>query len=162
MNSEYQPLTIVSESPEFTAHIGRILGGILEKGDVVALIGELGAGKTCLTQGIARGIGVPECYEITSPTFTLINEYPGCLKLIHIDMYRLEGCRDLDDTGYDDLFDEKGVMVIEWAEKIREVLPDGAWSIHITYLDEQKRVIEIFRRDKGVLNLSSALSEGGI
>lgn len=162
MNSECQYLTIVSESPESTARIGKIIGGMLAKGDVVALIGELGAGKTCLTQGIARGLGVPECYEITSPTFTLINEYPGCLKLIHIDMYRLEDVRDLDDIGYEDLLDEKGVMVIEWAEKIREVLPDSAWSIHIIHRDEQKRALQIFCRDKDILNLSSALNEGGM
>jgi len=84
-------ITLISRSAEDTQIIGKIIGENLSNGDVVALIGELGSGKTCITQGIARGIGVPEEYQITSPTFTLINEYPGKTTLYHVDIYRLSG-----------------------------------------------------------------------
>ena len=107
----------------------------------MALSGELGTGKTCLVQGIARGLGIPEEYRITSPTFTIINEYPGRLILYHLDVYRLSGVRDLDEIGYDDCFNDKGVVVVEWAEKIREALPKGTLFILLAYLDENIRKI---------------------
>lgn len=97
-------VTIVSKGPEETIGIGARLGKNLVPGDVIALIGDLGTGKTCLTRGIARGVGVSEDVEVTSPTFTLINEYPGRLTLYHFDLYRIEGIRDLQDIGYEEYF----------------------------------------------------------
>jgi tRNA threonylcarbamoyladenosine biosynthesis protein TsaE len=134
---------LISDSAQQTHDLGKYLGESLRPGDLVALCGELGAGKTCLTQGIARGLGVPEAYRVTSPTFTIINEYPGRLILYHLDLYRLSGVRDLDEIGYDDCFNQRGVVVMEWAEKIREVLPEGALFITITYIDEQRRKIVV-------------------
>jgi tRNA threonylcarbamoyladenosine biosynthesis protein TsaE len=134
---------LISDSAQQTHDLGKYLGENLRPGDLVALCGELGAGKTCLTQGIARGLGVPEAYQVTSPTFTIINEYPGRLILYHLDLYRLSGVRDLDEIGYDDCFNERGVVVMEWAEKVREVLPEGALFITITYIDEQRRKIAV-------------------
>ena len=131
----------ISHSPQETHAFGKNLGQTLCSGDVVALSGELGTGKTCLVQGIARGLGIPEEYRITSPTFTIINEYPGRLILYHLDVYRLSGVRDLDEIGYDDCFNYKGVVVVEWAEKIREALPKETLFILLTYLDENIRKI---------------------
>ena len=133
--------TFISHSPQETYAFGKNLGETLFSGDVVALSGELGTGKTCLAQGIARGLGIPEEYRITSPTFTIINEYPGRLILYHLDVYRLSGVRDLGEIGYDDCFNDKGVVVVEWAEKIREALPKGTLFILLTYLDENRRKI---------------------
>ena len=124
--------------------IGQLLTAGLRAGDVVALIGELGSGKTCLTQGIAHGLGVPDGYAVTSPTFTLINEYPGRqLPLYHLDVYRLNGCSDLTETGYDEYLSGSGVTVIEWAEKIREAVPADSFFIAMTYIEECIRRIEI-------------------
>jgi len=95
---------LISESPGDTLDIGRIIGENLTGGAVVALTGELGAGKTCLTQGIAKGLGIPEGYYVTSPTFTLINEYPGRIPLYHMDVYRLSDSRELEDMGYEEYF----------------------------------------------------------
>lgn len=143
--------TWISESPQDTYNLGKFLGENLQPGDLVALCGELGAGKTCLTQGIARGLGVPEEYRITSPTFTIINEYPGRLTLYHFDLYRLTGVADLDEIGYEDCFnDGGGVVVMEWAEKIKEVLPEGAYFIFLTYVDENRRKIVLSHNWKGI------------
>ncbi len=97
--------------------------------------GELGAGKTWLTKGIARGIGIDGKYEITSPTFTLINEYPGETPLFHLDAYRLRGIEDLWELDYEAIRDVKGICVIEWAERIREELPETTLTVAINYQD---------------------------
>jgi len=103
ISGERSVMVLLSKSPEETFRIGRILADGLKAGDVVALTGELGSGKTCLTQGIANGLGVPESYVVTSPTFTLINEYQGRqVDLYHLDVYRLTGCADLAEMGYDE------------------------------------------------------------
>lgn len=137
-------IMLLSRSPEETFRVGKILAEGLTAGDVVALTGELGSGKTCLTQGIACGMGVPEDYAVTSPTFTLINEYPGRqMNLYHLDVYRLKGCADLAEMGYDEYLYGGGVMVIEWAEKILEAVPDDALFVTMTYLDENQRKIEL-------------------
>jgi len=132
-------LKLISDSREQTLEVGRLIGAILERGDVVALIGELGSGKTCLTQGMAKGLGVEENVPVVSPTFTLINEYPGKVPLIHLDVYRLSGPRDLEDMGYEEYFEGGGIIVIEWAEKIRDILPAKTLFISMRYIDENTR-----------------------
>jgi len=139
-----------------------MLGGVIRKGDVVALSGELGSGKTVLTQGIAMGLGVPACYAVTSPTFTLINEYPGKqMALYHMDAYRLAGTTDLAEMGYEEYIFGKGVMVIEWAEKIRDAIPVESISISFTYIDENVRGIEISGCRETIVSLERTLREGG-
>lgn len=155
-------LQILSCSAEETAAIGRALGRVLRGGDCVALTGELGAGKTCLTQGIARGLGVPEAYVVTSPTFTLINEYPGQgTRLVHMDMYRLAGTAELTDMGFDEYLRGKDVMVIEWAEKIKEALPKEALNVHCVYVSDHERSIEIDCVAAWISRLKKSLAEGG-
>ncbi len=152
---------MISGDPTKTFHIGRILGETLTAGDIVALTGELGAGKTCFTQGIARGLGVPEVYQITSPTFTLVNEYPGRLNLIHLDVYRLSSSRDLQDLGYEEFFFGKGVTVIEWAEKIQDIIPEKSLSVTMVYLDQNQRSIDMKGQPDQITRISNVLKEGG-
>lgn len=134
---------IISGSPERTFEIGEIIGRGLKRGDILALSGELGSGKTCFTQGLAKGLDVPAQYNVTSPTFTLLNEYPGRLKLSHLDVYRLSGAQDIEEIGYEDYFFGPGVIVIEWAEKIEQLIPAyGIW-IFFRHVDENTREIVI-------------------
>lgn len=108
-------LALHSRSAEETRRLGEALGGLLAAGDVILLTGELGAGKTAFTQGIARGLGVPGV--VNSPTFTLLKEYQGRLPLYHFDLYRIENPAELEELGFGDYFFGDGVSVVEWAER---------------------------------------------
>ncbi len=154
-------LSVTSRSPEETFRIGQIIGRSLVEKDVVALIGELGAGKTCITQGIARGLGVPDCYQITSPSFTLINEYQGRMMLYHFDLYRLSDTCEMDDMGYEEYLFGKGVSVIEWADRVEGILPDDTLFIVIGYTDENSRSIMISGQEKRIAVLLRLLANGG-
>ncbi|MDY6851259.1 MAG: tRNA (adenosine(37)-N6)-threonylcarbamoyltransferase complex ATPase subunit type 1 TsaE [Thermodesulfobacteriota bacterium] len=123
-------LKLFLAGPEDTLRLGRLLGERLAKGAVVALTGELGAGKTCLTQGLAQGLGVPENQPVVSPSFTLANEYFGRAPLFHLDLYRLEG-DDFFEAGLDEYFLRDGITVVEWAEKIEPDLPRPRLEIRL-------------------------------
>ncbi|MFK5952197.1 MAG: tRNA (adenosine(37)-N6)-threonylcarbamoyltransferase complex ATPase subunit type 1 TsaE [Desulfobacterium sp.] len=99
-----------------TQAVGEKLGTFLSSRMVIALHGDLGAGKTTFVQGLARGLGVPETYYVTSPTYTLINEYPGRIHLYHMDLYRLGDIDELEYLGFDEILSSQGVMVVEWPE----------------------------------------------
>lgn len=161
MSEDRDVLSLVSGSPGETIRIGTAVGSVLEAGDIVALIGDLGTGKTCITSGIARGLGVSEAYFITSPTFTLINEYPGRIPLYHLDMYRLSGPADLDDMGVEEYVYGNGVMVIEWAEKMEDRLPGDAVRIFLEHDGEEKRKIEISAECDKKTKIRKAIEEGG-
>ena len=125
----------ISRSAVETFSFGRELAGQLRVGDVIALTGDLGAGKTCLVKGIAAGLGITQ--EITSPTFTVIHEYPP---LAHVDLYRLESAYGI---GLEDYLGGPWITVIEWAEKIRTLLPDHTKWIRMEVVDETTRRIEV-------------------
>lgn len=128
----------MSLSSKETEKFGRLLGSLLRPGDVVCLYGELGAGKTVLARGIARGLGVEG--PVTSPTFTLINEYAGRLPFFHMDMYRLAGPQEISDLGCEEYFYGEGVTVIEWPERIEEVLPSERLNVYLkVQLEEPER-----------------------
>lgn len=150
----------LSRSPEETNRIGEIIGKHLVAGDIVALIGDLGAGKTTLTQGIARGLAVPDAYAVTSPTFTLVNEYPGRLTLYHVDVYRLSGVADLETIGYEEYFFAEGVTVIEWADKIVEILKENCIFIELGYIDDRHRQIKIIAFQEMIENIKESMQEG--
>ena len=154
-------MKLISDSREQTLETGRIIGSVLERGDIVALIGELGSGKTCLTQGLAQGLGVAENVPVVSPTFTLINEYPGRLPLVHLDVYRLSGPRDLEDMGYEEYFYGGGVIVIEWAEKVRDVLPEKTLFVRMRYVDENTRELILEGPEEKMKKLEERLQSGG-
>lgn len=126
-----------------TQRIGRQLAAHLKPGHVVALFGELGAGKTAFVSGLAQGLGYNG--EVTSPTFALLHEYTGGrLPLYHFDMYRVTGAEDLYSTGFFDYLDEPGVLAIEWSENIRDALPENAVVVRISRgTNDNIRIIEI-------------------
>jgi len=132
-----------SENPAYTFQFGKNLGMLLMPGDVVALVGELGAGKTTLTQGIVRGLGVGEEHYIGSPTFTLINEYAGRMPVYHLDFYRIETPSEIVNLGLEEYLHGEGVAVIEWADKIEALLPEDHVKITLQYIDRTVRTLEI-------------------
>ncbi|SHK71836.1 tRNA threonylcarbamoyladenosine biosynthesis protein TsaE [Desulfatibacillum alkenivorans DSM 16219] len=142
-----------TNSASQTQDLGRRLGKALEKGCVIALVGDLGAGKTCFVQGLARGLGVPEEVPITSPSYTLVNEYPARLTLQHADLYRLTGDADLEDIGLFDLADDQSVVVVEWADRsdFEDLKPD--LFIHISAMEEMKRKIFLHPTGQPMVNL---------
>jgi tRNA threonylcarbamoyladenosine biosynthesis protein TsaE len=138
--SEKATLVYRTRSPEETEHLGEYLGALLNPGDVVCLAGNLGAGKTCLVRGMAQGWGASG--QATSPTFTLINEYRRAddqPRFYHMDGYRLSGAADALSTGLDDILDARGILVIEWPERVLEALPADRLLVAITDQGEDRR-----------------------
>lgn len=133
-----------SNSPADTQRLGEKIGKYLQAGAVMALVGELGSGKTMLTRGICAGLGVP-LRRVNSPTFVLVNEYQGRLPVYHIDLYRLDGTDDIVDIGWLDYLHraQEGLIIIEWAEKILSILPSGYLMIELDILSARKRKISI-------------------
>ncbi len=138
---------ITTHSPQESEWIGSILGSFLCKGDVIALSGELGTGKTTLVKGIVHGLG-GDAEEVASPSFTLLNEYKTPLPLYHIDLYRLSNEHDLLNIDFDDYLKGDGVVVIEWADNIIRAIPKDALWIKLTYQGEEAR--QIVFKGKGV------------
>jgi len=135
-----EKITIIKTNrEEETVSLGRMVGSKLKGGDVVGLIGELGAGKTYLVKGLAEGLGIPEDQYVASPTFTLINEYKGNIMLYHFDLYRIQHEKELEGIGYDEYLYGNGVVVIEWAEKMSRLLPTELLLIEIQREGESKR-----------------------
>ena len=132
----------LSHSPEDTEHIGEELGRTLSPGSVVAYIGGLGMGKTAFTRGLARGLGCTG--RVTSPTFTIVNEYSGTVPLFHFDMYRLDSSDDLFDIGWEDYLTRGGVCAVEWSERVTDALPeDTLWVDIARGSGENDRIITI-------------------
>lgn len=127
--------------PDATFEAGRLLAGVLGPGDVIGLVGDLGAGKTLLTQGVAAGLGVPKSVRVTSPTFSLVNEYAGGrLPMVHVDLYRIEAEAELEHIGLDEMLDNAGVSSVEWCERF-PVLPHDHLLVTIDILGEGQRAI---------------------
>ena len=116
-----------SHSERETEDLGARLGERLQPGTVIAYTGDLGAGKTAFTRGLARGLGVTD--RVTSPTYTIVNEYEGNIPLFHFDMYRLSSSEDLFDIGWEDYLSRGGVLAVEWSERVEDALED---ALHIT------------------------------
>lgn len=131
----------VARSVEETQAVGEALGARLGPGAVVACVGELGAGKTCFLQGVARGLGVTT--DVTSPTFVLVNVYRGRMPVYHMDAYRTESLLEVVDLGLEEMLDGDGVTLIEWADKVRPLLPARAIVVRITGLGDEPRRIEV-------------------
>ena len=140
------PLIIISSSVEETKALGKNIAGMLDKGSIVAISGQLGAGKTCLTKGIAEGIGVKE--EITSATYTIISEYEAILPFYHIDAYRLKGNDDFSAIGGEEIIYGEGISVIEWSDRIAAFIPISAIKIDIDIIEEGKRRISLYMEGK--------------
>lgn len=135
----------ISHSPKETIELGKEIAVQLSPGDIVGLIGELGTGKTLLAQSIAKTLGVKD--YVTSPSFKLINEYPSKFPVYHIDLFRLSSRQQIQDLGLEEYLFANGLSIIEWAEKIRDWLPEHTLIVELSYLSKTSRKITIKKLD---------------
>ncbi len=140
-------ISVETHSVEETVALGRALGGVLGPGDVVALVGPLGAGKTYFTKGIALGLGVEESSQVISPSFVLVREHKGRCVLRHVDAYRLHDPRELVELGAEELFDEAGVTVMEWADRFPPGTVPATLDVGLSHVGLQDRSIVLSARD---------------
>jgi len=148
-------LKLISHSPEQTQRLGVRIGELALPGDILLLTGALGTGKTCLTQGIAWGLGIKE--YVLSPSFVIVRELHGRLPLYHIDLYRLDQIEEIEELGLDDYLYGKGVCVVEWAEKGLSVLPAEHLLIQINFLSDSERSFQFKPKGKRYLKIVSQL-----
>lgn len=127
----------ITSGPQETRELGRKIGALLKKNDVIALSGMLGSGKTTFVQGIAEGLGISA--QITSPSFIIINEYSGRTPLYHVDLYRLQGENEIEDLDLADYFSRGGITAVEWSEKYKSHLPKNVYNIGLENLGDDKR-----------------------
>lgn len=139
-------LTFTTQSVEQTQALGRRLGELLQPGDVIALVGQLGAGKTYFVKGIAAGLGVDDDRQVNSPTFVLVNEYTGRVPVHHLDVYRLGEPEELTAIGFEEMCTSDGVVIVEWADRVREVLPERTVWVEIAVTGAEERAL-IVRSD---------------
>ena len=132
-------VNIYLEDENKTKEIGYKLGQLLQPGSVICLIGDLGAGKTTMTQSLAKALEVED--YITSPTFTIVNEYEGRMPLYHFDVYRIGSSEEMYDIGFDEYIDGEGVCIIEWANLIEDILPDEYLYIEMNYKETGREMI---------------------
>ncbi len=152
-----QHIQITTHSAAETQNLGRTLGAVIQQPIIIALIGDLGSGKTAFVQGLAKGLNVSESYYITSPTFTLINEYPGRSPLYHVDLYRIEHLIELEDIGLDEVLQADAVIAIEWAEKLTKDTLLNHLQLQFKITSENNRQIDIFAYGHPAGNLLKAL-----
>lgn len=141
--SKGETVVVVTRSPEETIELGQRISKLLVPGDVIALTGELGTGKTCLTKGIAQGLGVPAEQFVRSASFVLVNKYDGTVPIWHIDAYRLDSPLGFVALGYEEYLDSEGIAVIEWAERAADLLPPRTIQIALEHLAPTERRIQI-------------------
>jgi tRNA threonylcarbamoyladenosine biosynthesis protein TsaE len=149
---------IQTKSTSETIRIGKTTGTLLRPGDVVALIGELGTGKTQFIKGLAAGMGAGEPTYVSSPSFTLINEYPGKVPFYHIDLFRLKTEKEAEELGLEEYLGSAGIAAIEWADKVPSLLPEEMLWVHIRYNAKNIRSIEMLGKGKRYEALVNSLS----
>ena len=158
--SDKKQLEIISSSPKETQRLGTRLGELAKPGDVFLLVGNLGTGKTCLTQGIARGLGIKD--YVMSPSFVIVRELYGRLPLYHIDLYRLDQTSEIMDLGLDEYFYGRGLSVVEWADKGLNILPTEHLLAQIDYLDDNQRSLKLIATAKRYRQILSQLRQFSI
>ena len=154
-------IVLQTRSASETIRVGKTIGSRLLLGDVVALVGELGAGKTQFIKGLAAGVGIENSAYISSPSFTLIHEYPGKIPFYHIDLFRLGREQEAEELGLEDYFQGRGITAIEWADKIPSLLPEELLFISIAYLDKNIRSVEIAGRGRRYEDLVNQVQSSG-
>lgn len=142
-----------------TQKLGQMLGTQIDRPIRIALTGDLGSGKTAFVQGLARGLDVSEQYYITSPTFTLINEYPGRHPLLHVDLYRIEDLNELGEIDLEEVLEQDAVIAVEWAEKLARNLLSDHLELQFKLINDDIRQIDIFAYGQQPANLIEALQK---
>jgi tRNA threonylcarbamoyladenosine biosynthesis protein TsaE len=135
----------VTHSPEETVDLGRELAGIFQPPCLVLLEGELGAGKTTLVKGVAEGLGAAHTDDVTSPTFTLVHEYGQARKVYHVDLYRMEGERDIASLGLEDALSQNSTMLVEWGERLGDNASTAQFKILLEHCGHDERHIQVVR-----------------
>jgi tRNA threonylcarbamoyladenosine biosynthesis protein TsaE len=156
LNYQFQ---VTSRSIDETQDLSQKLGELISRPLIIALIGDLGSGKTAFVQGLAKGLDVPGGYYITSPTFTLINEYPGRHALVHVDLYRLENVDDFEDIGLDEILHGQAVVAIEWADKLSDALPAEHLLVAMEIIDNDCRRLILNATGQDEVDLIKALED---
>jgi tRNA threonylcarbamoyladenosine biosynthesis protein TsaE len=146
-------VTFITVSDQETIRLGRRLGRVLSGGDVVGLEGELGSGKTWFTKGLALGIGISSDMVVTSPSFTLVNEYEGEYPFFHMDLYRLDSLSDIQSIGLEEYLNSESIVAIEWADRWPEILPEGTVAVKLAIIDEHKREITLSGQNPRALEI---------
>lgn len=141
--SQQMELKILSKSEAETEAIGGAIGTSARAGDVVGLTGELGAGKTRLVKGIAKGLEIVEYEKVKSPTFVIVREHPGRLRLFHVDVYRLSGAAELWTLGWEEMLNQGGLIVVEWAERVAEALPSDRLNVELAIAGADSRNVRL-------------------
>jgi tRNA threonylcarbamoyladenosine biosynthesis protein TsaE len=160
MSEVSDTMEITADNVEATLALGRRLGTILRPGDVIALIGPLGSGKTTFVKGLAAGAQVADLRQVNSPTFVIVNEYEGAdLRISHIDTYRLNGPDDLEAIGFDEMCTH-GAVVVEWADRVLSLLPDDRLTLTLVPVAADRRDIRIESRGQAGHRLATALKAG--
>ncbi len=152
-----QHIRIATRSAAETRQLGQTLGATLQQPVIIALSGDLGSGKTVFVQGLAQGLDVSDQYYITSPTFTIMNEYPGRYQLYHVDLYRIEHPSELEDIGLDEALQADAVIAIEWAEKLAQDMLLNHLQLRFDIINENSRSIDIIAYGQPAANLLKAL-----
>ena len=150
-------IQITTHSVTETQKLGQTLGAEIRQAIIIALTGDLGSGKTAFVQGLAKGLDVSEKYYITSPTFTLINEYPGRHPLFHVDLYRIENVPELEEIGLDEILQAEAVIAIEWAERLSEETLSSHLELRFKIISENTRRINVFAYGHQTGNLLKTL-----
>jgi len=151
-------MRVLSDSPDSTEALAGKLSQLLLPGDFISLHGDLGAGKTKFASGIAKGLGVDPSIPVTSPTYTLLNIYQGRMPLYHFDLYRLSGDDDVVALGFSEYFYGNGTCLVEWAERLNDELPQSRLEIHLRYVDDNSRDIELIATSSRYNQLLEVLS----
>ena len=145
-------MEFITHSPEETERLGKALAALLQPGDIIAYRGDLGAGKTAFTRGLAKGLGCRE--QVTSPTYTIVNEYlSGRLPLFHFDMYRLASSDDLWSIGWEDYLDRGGVCAVEWSENVDDAMENALWVTLESLGGDDRRITLEGEKDFAAISL---------
>ncbi|MDD2540017.1 MAG: tRNA (adenosine(37)-N6)-threonylcarbamoyltransferase complex ATPase subunit type 1 TsaE [Desulfuromonadaceae bacterium] len=136
-------LQITSGSPRETERLGNLIGSLLRSGLFLALRGDLGGGKTCLTRGVVASLAPQSVHLVASPTYAIMNCYPGDTPVYHFDFYRLTGDDDIAELGFEEYFYGDGVCVVEWSERLGELLPPDVLTLQFEYKEEKRRLITL-------------------
>jgi len=139
-------LVFISDSDKKTIAFGKMLSRFLKKGDIIALCGQLGSGKTTLVKGLAKGLRIKK--QINSPSFVILNLYKGKTILQHFDLYRVDYLKEVESVGFNDFISLQAISVIEWADKIKSLLPFEHLRINITTRFDKKRVLQLYSRGR--------------